>query len=57
MKRALVVLTPIDNCGYEQNLIPHKSAELLEAEINFVFRVQWSTGECSLVEAEPFGGT
>jgi hypothetical protein len=29
---------------------------LLEAEINFVFRLQWSTGECSLVEAEPFGG-
>jgi hypothetical protein len=48
MKRALAILTPIDNCGYEQNLIPYKSVELLEAEINFVFHVQWSSGECSL---------
>jgi hypothetical protein len=45
MQRVLVVLTPTDNCEHEQNLIQYESAELLGAEMDFVFRVQWSTAE------------
>ena len=39
MQRALVVLTPTDNYDHEQNLIQYESTELLEAKMNFVFRV------------------
>jgi hypothetical protein len=42
MQRALVVLASADGYNHEQNFIQHEREELLKAEMNFVFRVQWS---------------
>ena len=52
MQRALVVLTPTDNCDHEQNLIQYESAELFGAEMGLrVSRSVVNRRSCSLGEA------